>query len=240
MQRSVSIIRNNESKERTMQKFDTPTPVTAVLDIPAGRIRFTAADRADTAVEVLPADASKSRDVKAAEQTEVAYDDGVLRIEAPAARNQILGASGALEVTIQLPAGSRVEAKSAGAEFRSVGRLGDVAFEGRQATVEIDEAAGARLTVLAGEVSVGRLGGPAEISTQKGGIRIAEAVRGTVTLRTGHGEISVGAAHGVSASLDAGTAYGRIRNTLRNTEGGAAGLNIHATTAYGDITARSL
>ncbi|MFJ8358595.1 DUF4097 family beta strand repeat-containing protein [Streptomyces sp. NPDC093984] len=222
-----------------MQKFDTPTPVTAVLDIPAGRIRFIAADRADTTVEVLPADASKSRDVKAAEQTEVAYEDGVLRIEASAAR-QILGASGALEVTVQLPAGSRVEAKSASAEFRGVGRLGDVAFEGQQATVEIDEAAGARLTLLAGEVSVGRLGGPAEISTQKGDIRIAEAVRGTVTLRTEHGEISVGAAHGVSASLDAGTACGRISNALKNTEGGAAGLNIHATTAYGDITARSL
>ncbi|GAA4233049.1 hypothetical protein FHR32_004333 [Streptosporangium album] len=38
-----------------MQKFDTPTPVTAVLDIPAGRIQFIAADRADTTVEVLPA-----------------------------------------------------------------------------------------------------------------------------------------------------------------------------------------
>ncbi|MEU7459426.1 hypothetical protein AB0A72_47435, partial [Streptosporangium roseum] len=64
-----------------MQKFDTPTPVTAVLDIPAGRIQLIAADRADTVVEVLPANASKSRDVKAAEQTEVAYGDGVLRIK---------------------------------------------------------------------------------------------------------------------------------------------------------------
>ncbi|MEU7459375.1 hypothetical protein AB0A72_47165, partial [Streptosporangium roseum] len=64
-----------------MQKFDTPTPVTAILNIPAGRIRFIAADRADTVIEVLPANASKSRDVKAAEQTEVAYGDGVLRIK---------------------------------------------------------------------------------------------------------------------------------------------------------------
>lgn len=64
-------------------------------------------------------------------------------------------------------------------------------------------------------------------------------MRGTVTLRTEHGEISVGAARGVSAALDAGTGYGRIHNALKNTDGGA-GLNIHATTAYGDITARSL
>ena len=31
-----------------MQKFDTPAPVSAVLDIPAGRIQFIAADRTDT------------------------------------------------------------------------------------------------------------------------------------------------------------------------------------------------
>ena len=223
-----------------MQKFDTPAPVSAVLDIPAGRIQFIAADRADTTVEVLPADASKGRDVKAAEQTTVEYGDGVLRIEAAPAKNQILGSSGSIEVTVQLPAGSRIEAKAASAEFRGVGRLGDVAFEGAHGSVKLDEAASARLTLLAGDVSVGRLGGPAEISTQKGDIRITEAVRGTVVLRTESGDISVGAARGVSASLDAGTAYGRIHNALKNTDGAAAGLNIHATTAYGDITARSL
>ena len=52
-----------------MQKFDTPAPISAVLDIPAGRVQFIAADRADTTVEVRPADASNGRDVKAAEQT---------------------------------------------------------------------------------------------------------------------------------------------------------------------------
>ncbi|MEV5737520.1 DUF4097 family beta strand repeat-containing protein [Streptomyces sp. NPDC052292] len=223
-----------------MQKFDTPAPVSAVLDIPAGHIRFIAADRADTTVEVLPADASKGRDVKAAEQTEVAYSEGVLRIEVPAAKNRILGPSGAIEVTVQLPAGSRVRAKAALAELRGVGRLGDVVFEGAQGSVKLDETAAARLTLQAGDVSVGRLGGPAEISTQKGDITIAEAQRGEVTLRTQHGEITVGAARGVSASLDAGTGYGRIHNALLNADGAAAGLTIHATTAYGDITARSL
>ncbi|MEU4098897.1 DUF4097 family beta strand repeat-containing protein [Streptomyces sp. NPDC026673] len=223
-----------------MQRFDTPAPVSAVLDIPAGRMRFIAADRTDTTVEILPADPAKSRDVKAAEQTEVAYGDGVLRVEVPAAASRILGASGSVEVTVRLPAGSRVEAKAAAGEFRGVGRLGDVVFEGQQATVRLDESESTRLTLLAGDIAVGRLGGPAEISTRKGDIRVTEAVRGTVALHTEHGEISVGAARGVSASLDAGTAYGRIRNALRNTDGATAALDIHATTAYGDITARSL
>jgi hypothetical protein len=240
MQRSVSLIGNDAPQESTMQKFDTPTPVTAILDIPAGLIRFIAADRADTTVEVRPADLSKGRDVKAAEQTEVEYGDGLLRIKAPEAKTQLLGASGSVEVTVQLPAGSRVEVKAAGAELRGVGRLGDVAFDSAQGSVKLDEAASAHLTVLAGDLTIGRLGGPARLSTQKGDLRVTEAVSGTLTLSTESGEISVGAARGVSATLDAGTGHGRIRNALKNADGADAALTIHAATAYGDITARSL
>jgi DUF4097 and DUF4098 domain-containing protein YvlB len=220
-----------------MQKFDTPAPISAVLDIPAGRVQLIAADRADTGVEVLPANASKGRDVKAAEQTKIEYAAGVLRIETPA-KNQYLGPSGSIEVTVQLPAGSRVEAKAASAEFRAVGRLGDVAFEGAYRQIKLDEAASVRLAAIDGDVEVGRLNGPAEISTQRGDIRIAEAVRGTVVLRTQSGDISVSAAAGVSASLDAGTGYGRISNALKND--GTAELDIHATTSHGDIATRSL
>ena len=223
-----------------MQKFDTPTPISAVLDIPAGRIQVIAADRAETTVEVLPANTSKGRDVKAAEQTKVEFGDGVLRIKAPTEKNQILGASGSVEVTVRLPAGSSVEAKAAGAEFRGVGRLGDLACEGAHGSVKIDEAASVRVAAHAGDVTVGRVTGPAEISTQKGDIHVVEATSGTVVLRTQMGDVTVSAAHGVSASLDAGSGYGRIHNALKNTEGAAAGLTIHATTGHGDITARSL
>ena len=220
-----------------MQKFASPAPISAVLDIPAGQVRFIAADRADTAVEVRPADAGKSRDVKVAEQTKVEFVDGVLRIEA-SARNQMLGSSGFIDVTVQLPAGSRVEAKAASAEFRGVGRFGDVTFTGSHGAIKLDEAASVRLSTDAGDVSVGRLTGSAEISTSKGDITIAEASRGELVLSTQAGNVSVGAAAGVSASLDAGTGHGRIHNALRNN--GSADLVIHATTAYGDIAASSL
>jgi hypothetical protein len=210
-QRSVSIVRNKErTQENMMQKFDTPAPISAVLDITAGRIQFIAADRADTVVEIRPADAGKSRDVQIAEQTTVTYADGVLRITTPAAKNQLFGPSGSLEV----------------------------AFEGAYDRIKLDEAASVRLTAIDGDVEVGRLTGPAEITTARGDIRIAEARRGKVVLSTQSGHISIGAAPGVSAALDAGTGYGRISSALKND--GAADLTIHATTAYGDITARSL
>ncbi|MDR7280902.1 DUF4097 family beta strand repeat-containing protein [Catenuloplanes atrovinosus] len=220
-----------------MHTYATPAPVSAVLDIPAGRISLIAADRADTTVEVRPADAARARDVTAAQRVEVAYDDGVLRIAAPKPAG-LLGATGSVEVTVRLPAGSRVEATTASAEFRGVGRLGDVVFDGAHGTVTLDETAGARLSVQAGDVTVGRLGGPAAITTRRGDLRVAEAVTGTVTLRTEHGDISIGSAR--DASLDAGTGHGRVHNSLRNTRGAGAALAIHATTAYGDITARGL
>jgi hypothetical protein len=222
-----------------MPTFATPAAISAVLDLPAGRVRFIAADRSDTVVEVLPADASKPRDVKAAEQTTVDYSGGVLRVETPV-KNQLLGASGAVEVTVQLPTGSRVEAKAASAEIRAVGRLADFSYEGSEGTLKLDEAATAHVKTDAGNVEIGRLTGPATITTRKGGIRVNEATRGELTLKTDLGNITVKAAPGVSATLNAGATQGRIVNTLKNAEGPAAQLSIHATTTLGDIEATSL
>ncbi|MGI5182807.1 DUF4097 family beta strand repeat-containing protein [Dactylosporangium sp. CA-152071] len=216
-----------------MQQFDSPAAVTAVLEVPAGRIQVIAADRADTTVEVLPADAGKRRDVQSAEQTQVEFGDGVLRVKAPAGSS-----AGSVEVTVRVPAGSRVEVKAAATEFRGVGRLGDVAAEGLYRAVKLDEAASARLSAHDGDVTVGRLTGPAEISTMRGDINVAEAVRGAVVLRTQMGDVTVRAAAGVDASLDAGTGHGRVHNALKNA--GTPELTIHATTAHGDIDARSL
>ena len=220
-----------------MHEFDTTTAITTVLDIPAGRVELFAGERPDTTVDVRPADASKGRDVKTAEQTTVELTDGVLRITAPA-KNQYFGPSGSVDVTVQLPAGSRVEVKAAAADVRAVGRFGDVAVEATQGTIKIDETSAVRLTTVAGDVTVDRLTGSAEVSTSKGDITIAEARRGKLVLTTQAGDVTVGAATGVSAALDAGTSYGRIDNALRTTEG-TPDLQIRATTAYGDIVARS-
>ncbi|MFC8716084.1 DUF4097 family beta strand repeat-containing protein [Kitasatospora sp. NPDC057198] len=219
-----------------MQKFATPAPVTVVLDVPAGLVRFIAADRADTVVDLRPADPAKSRDAKAVAQTEVSYADGVLRIVTGSAGHRLLGPSGALDVTVQLPSGSKVEAKSADARLRGVGRLGDVSFESARGAVKLDEASAASLTLQDGDIEVGRLTGPGGFSTQRGDLTVTEAVHGALELTTLSGSISVGVARGVSASLDAGTAHGRIHNALRNADDTPA-VTIRATTSNGDISA---
>ncbi|MGV9383078.1 DUF4097 family beta strand repeat-containing protein, partial [Nonomuraea sp. NPDC003707] len=163
--------------------------------------------------------------------------DGVLRIET-SVKNQYLGPSGSIDVTVKLPTGSRIEAKAAAAELRTAGRLGDVTFDGAYRQITLEETASLHLTATDGDVEVARLAGPAEISTARGDIRITEATGGKVVLRTQSGDIAITAAAGVSAALDAGTTYGRITNALKND--GTAELDIHATTSNGDITARSL
>ncbi|MEV7775625.1 DUF4097 family beta strand repeat-containing protein [Kitasatospora sp. NPDC086791] len=220
-----------------MQTFATTAPITAVLDLPAGRVQLIAADRADTTVEVRPADPARNRDVRTAEQTTAVYRDGVLRIHTPETGNALLG-PGAVEVTLRLPAGSHVEARTAACELRVVGRLGDLAFDGVHRQAKIDEAASVRLTATDGDIGIGRLTGPADITTARGDIRITEAHHGTVTLTTRAGDITVGAAPGACAALDAATAHGRIANALRND--GTTTLDIRATTSHGDITAHSL
>ena len=217
-----------------MHTFETSAPITAVFDIAAGRVQLFAADRSDTTVDVRPADPSKGRDVKAVEQTEVTFADGALHV-VTTAKHEILGPSGAIEVTVQLPGGSRVDAKAAYVQLRGVGSLGEVAVDSAQGEVLVDEAASVRISTQAGDVTIGRLAGPADVRTLKGAIRIDEAVSGAVVLSTQAGDITVATAAGTSATLDASATYGRISNSLRNT--GAPEVEIRATTSYGDITA---
>ncbi|MEU6843739.1 DUF4097 family beta strand repeat-containing protein [Streptomyces sp. NPDC046716] len=222
-----------------MQTFTTPAPIAAVLTVPAARIEIVAADRADTTVDVRPANARKSRDVRAAEEITVVYADGVLRITAPEAKNQVLGSSGSVGITVALPAGSGVEVTAAAGEVRGAGPLGDVVVESAQGPVVLDEAASARITLQDGAITIGRLARGGELATQRGDLTVSEAVAGELALNTQKGDITVGAAHGVSAALDAGTGYGRLTNTLKN-DAATPGLTVAATTAYGDIAARSL
>src|SRR5262245_45011612 len=111
-----------------MQTYTTPAAITAVLDVPAAHIQLLAADHTDTTIEIKPADPGKNRDVKAAEQTTVDFRDGILRIHT-AAKNQLMGPTGAVQVTVHLPAGSQVQGKAASAQVHSTGRLGEVTFD---------------------------------------------------------------------------------------------------------------
>ena len=81
-----------------MPTFDTPGPISAVIDLVVGDARITASDRDDTVVEIRPSDASHEQDVRVAEQTRVEYSAGRLLITAPRQRAlSLFGRPGSIE-----------------------------------------------------------------------------------------------------------------------------------------------
>jgi len=63
-----------------MTTFDTPQPISAVVEIAYGSVRLVATDRSDTVVDVRPRDESRGHDVKAVEQVRVDFNNGTLTV----------------------------------------------------------------------------------------------------------------------------------------------------------------
>ena len=193
-----------------MPTFNTPEPISAVLGKSPQDASGSPPPTGPTpSVEVLPADASRSPRREGG-----GGGRGRVRRRRPAdrrprrRRTSILGPSGAVAGDRAAAGGlPRSRRRRPRAELRGVGRLGDVVRGGRRRARSCSTERRERPPhhCQSGDVSVGRLGGPAEISTRKGDLRIAEAVGGTVTLRTESGEYSRSAPpEEFSASLDAG------------------------------------
>ena len=75
--------------------------------------------------------------------------------------------------------------------------------------------------------------------TANGNIRIGEVVNGAIVIETAAGELEVGIREGTAAWLDVSSKYGRVRNSLDQTdspEQSQATVEVRARTSYGDIT----
>jgi hypothetical protein len=265
-----------------MPTFDTPEPILAIIDMATANVRINASDRADTVVEVRPSDELNDSDVHAAEHTQVEYADGRLLVrtakdraastsgwglsldklvESPAnwARSLLLGWSGSVDVTLDLPAGSSVDAKSA-ASLRCRGALGEVSFTTSYGAIQVEQAGRLRLNSTHGDISVTRSAGHAEVTTTNGNIRIG-LIDGTAVVKTSHGEVRLrevtgelrlNSAHGDStvdralAGVAAKTAYGSVRigevvsgSVVLETTGGGLELGIReGTAAWLDVSSK--
>src|ERR1035438_849350 len=155
-----------------MPVFDTPEPITADIDI-VGRVQVTASDRADTVVEVLPADPADEASVQAAEQTTVEFSGGRLLVKRPKLGPfaSLIGPRGSVKVTVGLPAGSHVKASSL-AGITITGPLGEAILHSSIGDLQVEEASRLEAKAAIGSVTVDRVAGPAEVTTSNGAIRI--------------------------------------------------------------------
>ncbi|MGW9029501.1 DUF4097 family beta strand repeat-containing protein [Streptomyces sp. NPDC055722] len=205
-----------------MPSFDTPEPISVTAHVGAGSIRFTASDRLDTVVEVRPLNPKRDKDVRAAEQTEVAYASGVLTVRTKERR--LIGPSGAVDVMVDLPTGSRIDMNGSWTQVLGEGRLGEVRVKASGGDVRLDSTGPLQLTVSHGSITVDRVEGMAEVVTSFGSLRVG-TVDGPAVLKNSHGTTTVGAAIG---DLQVSGAHGNI--DITRAEG-----SVTATTAHGTL-----
>jgi DUF4097 and DUF4098 domain-containing protein YvlB len=237
-----------------MPTFDTPEPISVTMDLVVSDARITASERADTVVEVRPSDESNERDVKAAEQTRVEYSDGKLLVKTPKLHTYFSFSYrvGAIDVTIELPAGSHVHGDTSMGEFHCAGQLGDCGFKTGTGGIRLDHTGALRLNTGSGKITVNRVVGHAEVSTGSGEVRIRE-IDGTALIKSSNGDTWVGevtgdlrshAANGdisvdrAHAAVTAKTANGNVRigevvrgEVVLNTASGELEVGIREGTA---------
>ncbi|MFD0683440.1 DUF4097 family beta strand repeat-containing protein [Actinomadura fibrosa] len=227
-----------------MPAFDTPGPITADIDIYVGRVRINATDRADTVVEVRPSDPSSEASVQAAERTAVEFSGGRLLVKGPKpkALGHLLPWRGSIDVSVDLPAGSALEADVV-ADVFATGPLGRTVLRSALGEVRLEETGPLEVKASTGDVSVERVTGAVEVTVSTGAARIGSVegpgtlkvstgsvvlgdVTGDLQVKTGTGDITVAR---VMGRLTARTAYSRMRI------GSAVSGSLHLEGGHGKV-----
>ncbi|UQX04214.1 DUF4097 family beta strand repeat-containing protein [Streptomyces sp. RerS4] len=205
-----------------MPSFDTPEPITAVLEFDVGNVRITASKRTSTVVEVLPSSGVEEADVRAVQQTKVTFANGVLTVKGPKKRS-LFGRHGSIDVTVELPAGSHLRGTSPMGDYICDGPLGECRVKTSLGDIRLAEAGVTNLRTDHGDIGVERAVGNAEIHGA-GRIEIGE-ITGSATVKNGNGETSIGE---ITGDLTVNSSNGRIAV-------GVAHASVEAKSANGGI-----
>ncbi|MCP2032642.1 hypothetical protein L1277_002752 [Okibacterium sp. HSC-33S16] len=206
-----------------MPIFSTPTPIDLAINLPVGAIDIVASDRLDTIVTVSPTNPDKAVDRRGAEETKIDFDGQRLTITGPKSRVWI-GPSESIDLTVELPTGSRLTAEIAVGGVRTVGTLGATRLKASTGAVNIDATGDLWLRASHGNGTVGTVDGSAEIIADHGQIR-AGTIAGNAILTSSHGNIRLEQSSG---DLEAKLSYGDLE--IARVLG-----SLTAKTAYGSI-----
>ncbi|MEV8230056.1 DUF4097 family beta strand repeat-containing protein [Streptomyces sp. NPDC079167] len=210
-----------------MPSFDTPEPISVTAHVEAGSIQFTAGDRLDTVVAIRPRDPKKDMDVRTADQTEITYAGGTLTVRTP--KTNLLGRTGTVDVTVELPTGSRIDMTGAWAQVLGEGRLGEVRVKTSSGDLRLDTTGPLWLKASHGSISVDRVEGLAEITTSSGSLRVG-IVDGPAVLKNSHGTTTVDA---VTGEVRVSGANGDIE--IRRAEDSVTATTAHGTLRVGEV-----
>jgi hypothetical protein len=179
-----------------MPTFATPEPITANIEPGVGNVRIVASARTDTVVDVRPSDEADASDVKAAAQTTVDFSGGTLTVKGPRLRPlDVSKKSRSIEVTVELPEGSRLQGGTGMGDLYGSGRLGACKYKSGTGHLQLDETAELDLHTATGNVTVDRVTGNADISTSSGRVRLGR-LDGTAVVKNSNGATTIAAATG--------------------------------------------
>jgi hypothetical protein len=173
-----------------MRTFETPEPISVVLDLGVGDVVVAASDRHDTVVEVEPSDPTRARDVTAADATEVRFASGTLTVTGPKWKWALRGGDGSVDVRIELPAGSSLRGTTGVASVQSTGRLGECRLHNGAGRLVVEETGPAELHTGAGDITIEAIHGRADVKTA-GVIRVGR-IEGPAAIRNSNGETWIG------------------------------------------------
>ncbi|HWF21867.1 MAG TPA: DUF4097 family beta strand repeat-containing protein [Acidimicrobiales bacterium] len=209
-----------------MTTFETPSPIAVTVELGIGDLLIAAGDRTDTVVDVRPSDPTKTADVVAAERVRVEYEDGRLLVKATRAWKQYTPRGGreAIDVRIDVPAGSQVHGEGGIVTMRGTGRLGECRYKTGVGDIRIEHAGSVELKTGSGNISVERAVGRAAITTSSGVLRIG-TIDGPAVIKNSNGHTHI---DGVTGDLRVNAANGTI--TVDQAEAG-----VEAKTSNGDV-----
>jgi Putative adhesin len=248
-----------------MPTFETPQPIGVTVDVFLGDVKIIASDRTAAVVEVRPSDAAKKEDVRAAQETAVDFAAGHLTVKGPTGWKMYAPPRAwrtpSIDVTIEVPTGSRLHGTAHMCRFLVTGELGQCELKTSIGDLQLDKAGPLELQTTGGNITVDQVVSRANITTGTGIVRIREidgsAViknsNGDSTIREVVGDLQVNAANGnitverPRGSVTAKTANGNIRigdasrGTLQlETSLGELEVGIHpGTAAYLDVSTKA-
>lgn len=209
-----------------MPTFATPRPVSLLVELAVAEVRITAGDRTTTAFDVEPGDAGDQDDVRAAQDVRVEHADDRVTVRGPRERawlNRRLR-GGAVQVTIELPAGSHVDGEVGVGAFACHGRLGDCRLRTGAGDVRLERAAAVDVKTGTGDVQVDVATGRTEVALGAGDVRLRELAHAAV-VKNANGDTWVGS---VAGDLRVSVANGSI--TVDRAQ-----ANVGAKAAIGDV-----
>jgi DUF4097 and DUF4098 domain-containing protein YvlB len=178
-----------------MPKFDTPEPISVTVEAVCANLALVAGDRVDTVVEVRPTNEADEADVRAAELTRVDYKAGRLVVKGPRPRRMFSRKTESIDVRIELPTGSSVNADVTVGGCTAEGRLDECRFKTYDGHISLEETGRLRLNTSTGRVFVTSAEGHAEVTTGTGDVEFGE-VHGTAVVKNLNGDTRIGSITG--------------------------------------------